>query len=181
MRIIRFTLVFLSIAFFSASCNSSSVSEYDNLPSYGKVKDFNIESFDFSNVKNKVWLFNLFFTSCHGPCPVTMGNLKKVRNKNPDLNIVSVTVDPDTDTRNQLSEYAKEQGISNKNWFLLSTSKENRKKIIEDNFEIQDMDKAKEHSNRVFLIDRKGEIRGAYVGTLSIDIEKLEKDLEALL
>ena len=180
MRIVKLTLVFLSIAFFSVSCNSSSVPEYDNLPSYGKVKDFKIENFDFKKLKDKVWLFNFFFTSCYGPCPVTMGNLKKVINKNPNLTIVSLSVDPEKDTLKQISEYAKEQGISSENWFLLSTTKEKRKKIIDDNFEIEDMDKSEEHSNRVFLIDRKSEVRGAYVGTLSIDMEKLEKDLEVL-
>ena len=109
-----------------------------------------------------------------------MGNVKKVINKNPNLTIVSLSVDPEKDTLKQISEYAKEQGISSENWFLLSTTKEKRKKIIDDNFEIEDMDKSEEHSNRVFLIDRKSEVRGAYVGTLSIDMEKLEKDLEVL-
>ena len=54
MRIVKLTLVFLSIAFFSVSCNSSSVPEYDNLPSYGKVKDFKIENFDFKKIEDKV-------------------------------------------------------------------------------------------------------------------------------
>jgi len=180
----------LSIFFSISACLESDLdsngesnikSNYGNLPNYGKVKDFNIKNFDFSEVKNKIWLFNLFFTSCKGPCPITMSNLKKIHQKYPSLNLVSISVDPKRDTEEALKNYSDKLDLNTKNWFLLSTSKENRKNIIEDSFEIEDMKEAKSHSNRVFLIDENRNVRGAYVGTLGIDIEKLEKDLDSLL
>jgi len=179
MRAIKFILLFLLISIFS--CKSSNNSNYDNLPRYGKVKDFNIENFNFSNVENKIWFFNLFFTSCKGPCPITTSNIKKIKDKNPNLTIVSLSVDPKRDTPEAIKAYVEKLDLNTNQWFLIPTSKVNRKRIIEDNFEIEDMKEARSHSNRVFLIDRDSEVRGAYVGTLGMDIEKLEKDLDKLL
>ncbi len=181
MRAIKFILLFLLIFSCESVNNSKDNSNYDNLPRYGKVKDFNIENFNYSNVENQTWLFNLFFTSCRGPCPVTMSNIKKIKDKNPNLTVVSLSVDPKRDTPEAIKAYIEKLDLNTDKWFLISTSKENRKKIIEDNFEIEDMEDSRSHSNRVFLIDQNNEIRGAYVGTLGFDIEKLEEDLAKLL
>ena len=152
-----------------------------DLPHYGKVKDFGIQNFDFEQVSNKVWIFNLFFTSCHGPCPRTMSNIRKIQDKYNQLHIVSLSVDPSRDSEQELKKYAGKLDIDSSKWSLLVASKEKTKEIINSNFEIQAQENVNAHSNRIFLIDKNKNIRGSYVGIVDLDMERLDKDLDKLL
>ena len=69
-----------------------------------------------------------FFASCSGSCPVmanTMGAMQKrfADRLGKDLVLVSITVDPETDTPAKLEEYAKRVGAK-EGWYFLSGSKE---------------------------------------------------------
>ena len=63
-------------------------------------------------VKGKVVLINFFFTSCTSICPRTTENLVKVQEAlgerlGRDVVMISITVDPDTDTPAVLGGYAR--------------------------------------------------------------------------
>lgn len=62
-------------------------------------------------VKGKVVLINFFFTSCTSICPRTTENLAKVEEAlgerlGRDVRMISITVDPNTDTPEVLRKYA---------------------------------------------------------------------------
>ena len=62
-------------------------------------------------IKGKVVLINFFFTSCTSICPRTTENLVKVQETlgerlGRDVVMISITVDPDTDTPAVLGKYA---------------------------------------------------------------------------
>jgi protein SCO1/2 len=66
-------------------------------------------------VKGKVVLINFFFTSCTSICPRTTGNLVKVEEAlgehvGRDVVMISITVDPKTDTPAVLQQYARRYG-----------------------------------------------------------------------
>lgn len=66
-------------------------------------------------IKDKVVLINFFFTTCTSICPRTTENLRKVEEGLGDrlgreVRIISITVDPDTDTPGVLDEYARRHG-----------------------------------------------------------------------
>lgn len=80
-------------------------------------------------IQGKIVIINPFFTSCKHVCPVTMARMKKVEEwlggrLNRDVAILSLTVDPETDTPAKLSAYAKSLGVS-PGWQLLSGNPEN--------------------------------------------------------
>jgi protein SCO1/2 len=63
-------------------------------------------------IKGKVVLINFMFTSCTSQCPLTTANLVKVEEAlgerlGRDLLMISVTVDPATDTPGVLKRYAR--------------------------------------------------------------------------
>jgi protein SCO1/2 len=62
-------------------------------------------------IKGKVVLINFFFTTCTSICPRTTANLVKVEDAlgerlGRDVVMISITVDPDTDTPAVLGKYA---------------------------------------------------------------------------
>lgn len=80
-------------------------------------------------IQGKVVIINPFFTSCKHVCPVTMARMKKVQEwlggrLSRDTEILSLTVDPETDTPSKLSSYAKSLGVA-PGWQLLSGTPEN--------------------------------------------------------
>jgi protein SCO1 len=63
-------------------------------------------------VKGKKVLINFTFTSCTGTCPRTQANLRRVQDLlgdrvGKDIFLVSISIDPETDTPARLAEYAK--------------------------------------------------------------------------
>ncbi|MFN3421868.1 MAG: SCO family protein, partial [Armatimonadota bacterium] len=76
------------------------------LPVYYKVPDFLLtdhygKPFGLENLRGKIWVAEFFFTSCAGICIPMNQNMKQVQKafaNEPDIIIVSITVDPQTDT-----------------------------------------------------------------------------------
>lgn len=159
------------------------------LPVFGKVQEFSLTNSDsstFSTTKleGKVWLFNLFFTSCQGPCPLITANLKNIYQKfidNPDFEMISVSVDPERDSPDKLLAYANRFKVDPAQWFFTVGPEQTVRDIALNSFQLGTPDDAKIHSNRVVLIDRERNIRGYYVGMVPQDLEKLEKDIKRLL
>jgi protein SCO1 len=78
-------------------------------------------------IKNKVVLINFFFTTCTSICPRTTENLRKVEeglgdHLGRDVRMISITVDPDTDTPRVLEEYARRNGTK-PGWFFVTGSR----------------------------------------------------------
>ena len=79
-----------------------------------------------------VVVVNMFFTSCGDVCPRSMGTLKVLREllQGPyeRVRMLSITLDPGTDTPDVLSKYAKDLGVSG-NWWLLRASQPDTDRI----------------------------------------------------
>ena len=104
-------------------------------------------------MKDKVVIINPFFTECTGVCPIMNENLKRIQehlgNKlGTEVNIISLTVDYETDTPEALKEYANEYGAQD-GWYFITGEKEN----IE--FALQKLGKnveSREAHDSVFLV-----------------------------
>lgn len=80
-------------------------------------------------LKDKVVVINAMFTSCTGSCPVMAGRLVKVQSYlgdrlGKDAHILSISVDPTTDTPEKLASYA-ESFRARPGWFFLTGEKAN--------------------------------------------------------
>lgn len=80
-------------------------------------------------VKGKVVLINFMFTTCAGVCPPMTANLAKVQERlgerlGRDVVIISISVDPTTDTPARLRQYA-ERFKARPGWHFLTGEKRN--------------------------------------------------------
>jgi cytochrome oxidase Cu insertion factor (SCO1/SenC/PrrC family) len=80
-------------------------------------------------LKGKVVLINFMFTTCKGVCSPMTANLAKVQRYlgervGRDINMISISVDPETDTTAVLKHYA-ETFKAQPGWYFLTGKKEN--------------------------------------------------------
>src|SRR6185369_13794311 len=80
-------------------------------------------------LKNKVVVINTFFTTCTGACPAINRNLEKVQDAlgdrlGKDAFLISMSVDPETDTPARLKEYSR-RFHARPGWIFLTGKKEN--------------------------------------------------------
>lgn len=76
-----------------------------------------------SDLRGKVWIAAEFFAVCPH-CAVRNGEeLRKIYDEfrsHPDFHIVCITVDPDNDKQEKLSDYAKALSAETQNWWFLN-------------------------------------------------------------
>jgi protein SCO1/2 len=80
-------------------------------------------------IKDKVVIINTFFTTCTSVCPPLNRNLEKIQEAlgdrlGKDAFIVSISVDPETDTPPRLKEYSQ-RFHARPGWVFLTGKKEN--------------------------------------------------------
>ena len=149
-----------------------------------------------SDYLGKVYVVEFFFTTCTTICPVMNTNLVHVQNSFtsfPDFGIASFTINPEFDTSEVLKMYAKENGITNPNWNLMTGERRDIYKLANDGFNLYtaaspDFVDGFEHSGYFAIIDKEGYIRSRtdrfgnpkiyYKGSVNFD-EKLDKNGEA--
>jgi protein SCO1 len=76
-----------------------------------------------SDLRGKVWVVAEFFAVCPA-CAVRNGEeLRKIYDEfksHPDFQVVCISVDPENDHQEKLSDYAKSLGAETKNWWFLN-------------------------------------------------------------
>lgn len=135
-----FTLLSLSGTVFaqnpppSASQNQESKSPSDAAASYFPnhillTQDNKPVHFYQDLLKGKIVLVNFFFTTCQGICPPMTANLAKVQgllndHVGKEVVMISISVDPVTDTPQALKKYAESFKVQ-PGWYFLTGKKEN--------------------------------------------------------
>lgn len=108
-------------------------------------------------LRGNVWVASFFFTACPSECPRLTRALAELQTAFPELHLVSITCDPETDTPAVLAQYAAKYGADPQRWKFLTGDLDKIQHIANRVFQVG-FAKAS-HSNRVFLIDRDGNIR----------------------
>ena len=140
-------------------------------------------------VEGKIYVTDFFFTSCPTICPVMKRQMLKVYKEfkdNPDVMILSHTIDPEHDTPEVLNKFAKDLGIEGKQWQFLTGPKDKIYEIGQKSYlSAAQEDKTAEggflHSGAFILIDKDKHIRGMYDGTTEEGTQKLMQGINSLL
>jgi len=159
------------------------------LPIYWKINNFSLissdgEQFQLEHLNNKVWVADFFFTTCSSICPLMTKNMSDLHNKFKQIkgvDFVSISVNPEQDTSDILSEYAKKYQADTDKWHFLTGSRKAITDIAVNSFKIGSIEEPIFHSPNFVLVDRKAQIRGYYDGTVKEEVEKLSKDLAQLI
>jgi protein SCO1 len=166
-----------------AGCKSGS-----SLPNYGMVPDFELVDQNgraFRNgeqLRGRVWVANMIFTSCMGPCPRMTAQMRQVRDatsNSPDRALVTLTIDPARDTPEVLAAYAK-RANAGPSWHFLTGPMRELDHLAYDVFHLGHIDGTLEHSTRFVLVDRHERIRGYYDSSDPANIKALIADIATL-
>jgi protein SCO1 len=157
------------------------------------VPEFTLTERSSREVKNqelagKIWIADFVYTSCGGICPIMSEKMRKLQDRlPPEIQLVSFSVDPETDTPAVLTEYAKRYGADPNRWLFLTGNKESLYKLSKDGFKlaVQDTDGTQAepitHSSRFALVDRQGRIRGYYSMDEESELAHIISDAKTLL
>lgn len=80
-------------------------------------------------IEGKIIVVNSFFATCNGSCPVMTGTFRGIQadlgdRLGKDVHLISITVDPETDTPEQLRRFAKEAGAK-PGWSFVTGDRKN--------------------------------------------------------
>jgi protein SCO1/2 len=100
-------------------------------PVIGAVADFTLTNQDgnvttLANLTNHVWVADIIFTRCAGPCPVITGHMKSLEDalpKTSNAKLVTLTTDPDFDTLVMMKQYGERFGADFSRWTFLTGAK----------------------------------------------------------
>jgi len=169
--------------------------ERKKVPNF-KFINQNGKSISNNDYLGKVYIVEFFFTTCTTICPIMNTNLVHIQNSFtafPNFGIASFTINPEFDTSEVLKLYAKENGINNPNWNLLTGDRSDIYKLANEGFNLytaasSDFVDGFEHSGYFAIIDKEGYIRSRvdqfgnpkiyYKGSVDFD-EKLDSNGEA--
>lgn len=142
-----------------------------------------------STVSGKIYVADFFFTSCPTICPVMKKEMIRVYEKfkgNPEVMILSHTIDPDYDTLPVLKDYANRLGSDGKQWMFLWGDRNIVFNLAEQGYFASAAVDSTEpgglvHSGGFILVDKQQRVRGIYDGTNTEEVNKLMLDMEVLL
>jgi protein SCO1/2 len=139
-------------------------------------------------LRDKIYVADFFFTSCRTICPIMKTQMLRVYESvkdDPEVLLVSHTIDPEHDTVGLLHDYASRLGVKSNKWHFLTGNKDSIYYLAQTSYFATAMEDQSEpdgfiHSGAFLLIDKKGRIRGKYDGTKEEEVDQLLLDIQVL-
>jgi len=149
------------------------------LPADYALVDQQERPFTPETLRGKVWVAGFVFTSCPSTCPAVTRAMQDLRARfdrtDVDVEMVSFTVDPKTDTPAVLRAYAEQVGADPEHWRFVTGEPARVVALVRDGFKlgIGDPEPAANgtpdaplydiaHSTKLALVDPDGNVRGYY-------------------
>ena len=164
--------------------------------------DHHIGAFKFQNqdgewitdkeMNGNISVVEYFFTTCKSICPIMnrqMQRVNKAFSQEKDIKLFSFTVDPETDSVEQMKRYAQSHDAIAGKWHFLTGEKSALYSLARKSFfvlkpaEAQNLGDAGSdfiHTNNFVLIDKQLQIRGYYDGTSAKEVNQLISDIKRL-
>lgn len=152
-----------------------------SMPDFSLI-DSDQSLFGSAQLKDQVWIANFIFTSCPMVCPkltAKMSELNSQFNPSAPIQVISFTIDPETDTPQRLASYKKTY-TQDARWHFLTGSKQQIDAVIEQGFKLNLAENGA-HSQQFVLIDKQGQVRGFYDPFTAQELQKLTTDIRQLL
>ncbi|MEC5164641.1 protein SCO1/2 [Flavobacterium sp. PL11] len=162
----------LSILFYSCNNKAETKSKIDspitelsiyNLPS--KWTDQNGKNLEMKDLKGKVLVMVMIYTSCKAACPRLVADMRNIEQRIPEkikdnVQFVMVSIDPEVDTPQRLKAFAIENKMDGDQWLFLRSTEENTREfaaVLAVNYKkIAPLDFS--HSNIISVFNAEGEL-----------------------
>ena len=201
MSMIKYSFSIL-IVLFIFSCDISS----DDLPIYGiptisdsgdttayMIPEFSLVNQDSALVNNGsladfIYISDFFFMSCPSICPKVKKQMLRIYDKfeqNPQVKLVSHTIDPKRDTPARLKIYAENLEVNTDKWFFLTGHKDTMMDLAHAYFvsamEDPEAPGGFDHSGKILLVDKNRHIRAFADGTEAKEVDAFLIKINQLL
>jgi len=202
-----------------ATSSNQSQGELETLGEYGEIPDFALterggRQVTRADLRGKVWIVDFFYTECPDTCPLQSANMARLQDalaQEPDVRLVSISVDPEHDTPDVLAAYATRYEADPNRWLFLTGAKDAIYRLAIDGFHLGIVDRDEHawlgtddgwawlgpvsawahaspnpdrkliHSSRFVLVDRQAQIRGYYHGTDWESLDRLQANVKIVL
>jgi protein SCO1 len=150
------------------------------LPVYSEVAPFQLtdqfgETVSSADLRGHVWVADVIFTRCPGPCAQMTARLREIQDALParsPVKLVSLTTDPEFDTPAVLKQYAERAGAKPSRWHFLTGTKHEIYEAAVNGLKLTSLEKPPPdrasdfdlfiHSTIFVLVDQHGRIRGTF-------------------
>lgn len=159
-----------------------------NLPS--KWTSQNGENLEMKDLKGKVLVMVMIYTSCKAACPRLVADMRNIEQRLPenikdDVTLVLVSIDPEVDTPKRLKAFAVENKMDGDQWLFLRSTEANTREfaaVLAVNYKkIAPLDFS--HSNIISVFNADGELSYQQEG-LGVNsdqtIEKITEEAQKL-
>ncbi|WP_240543830.1 SCO family protein [Spirosoma foliorum] len=163
-------------------------SVYQSIPDFKFVSQYG-DTVTARTLDNKIYVADFFFTSCPTICPKMKVQLKRVYEKfkgNPDVMLLSHTIDPAHDSVAVLKEFAQNLGVTGRQWLFVTGDRDKIYDLGQSSYMVTAQADSTApggviHSGAFILVDKEKHIRGIYDGTTEAGVDKLMTDMTRLL
>jgi cytochrome oxidase Cu insertion factor (SCO1/SenC/PrrC family) len=170
----------LGLAFLIAFLQTSRHANRQELRVIGSVADFTLTNQDgqvtsLATLTNHVWVADIVFTRCAGPCPRMTGQMKSLQNSLPpdsSVKLVTLTTDPDNDTPAVLKKYGQRFDADSNRWMFLTGTKAQIANLAGDSLKLsavpvkpEDRKDSAElfiHTTIFVVVDKHARLRGFF-------------------
>jgi protein SCO1/2 len=150
------------------------------LPVIGEVGDFTLTnqsggSVSLEDLKGHVWVADIIFTRCAGPCPEMTLKMRELQDALPPdsaARLITLTTDADYDTPEVLARYGERYGADTDRWQFLTGDKVAIANLAIDGLKLTAIAKPPEertdpndlfvHSTIFVVVDKRGRLRGIF-------------------
>jgi cytochrome oxidase Cu insertion factor (SCO1/SenC/PrrC family) len=133
------------------------------------------------DLRGKVYVTNFFFSTCPGTCLQQNQKIQEIeRQYGPKgVRFVSITCDPETDDPARLQAYATKLDADTEHWSFLTGQLLYIRRVASEIYQVA-LDK-QTHSERFFVTDKWGKIRGNFEWNRLDEITQMRLLLDELL
>jgi protein SCO1 len=170
----------LAVALMLAKLKSELVANSEKFPVIGPVPEFSLtnqiaKAVTLADVRGHVWVADIIFTRCAGPCPEMTRKMRELQDALPASStalLVTLTTDADYDSPAVLHEYAGKFGAQPGRWTFLTGDKRDVATLAIDGLKLTAIAKPPEertdpadlfvHSTIFVIVDKAGRLRGSF-------------------
>jgi cytochrome oxidase Cu insertion factor (SCO1/SenC/PrrC family) len=168
-----------SLAFLLAKAKSR-LEQQQSLPVLAQVGDFSLTNQDgtlasLGDLRGKVWIADIIFTRCAGPCPRMTRQMKELQDSlaaDAQTKLVTLTTDPENDTAPVLKTYSQRAGANASRWMFLTGSKKQIADLAVGSLKLSAVPIKQEertdandlwvHSTIFVIVDKHAQLRGVF-------------------
>jgi len=171
-------LIIILAVSFVLSRVSSLRNRLDVPPVFGQVADFTLtnqngQAVTLADLRGRVWVADIIFTRCAGPCPRMTRQMKLLQDALPSASrakLVTLTTDPTFDTPEILKTYATRFEANPDRWMFLTGTKKEIAAVAIENLKLTAIEQKPEdrkdaadlfiHSTILVVVDKQARLRG---------------------